>query len=349
MTRIRLRVGRGDRSDVVEVPLGDHLLGSSAACGVVIDGVAERHAWLRPRRGRLLLAPTSHSARRPALDGVRVEAPVVLAPGQAFQLANVHVRPSLVDDDRCLTGRAVGDWRCGREVGSPALARRTYFAMSPMGSGWVHQVEPVAANDAWRRQLERVAEVRCYGRSVVWFEPGEPAVTLDVVFLAQATGSVGWPTEAGIVLVTQLVEALCEYHDQHGPHGALRPALVAIDGEGRLTLSHPDPWSRHANYQPERVRLGGAPDFVSDAYGWWRLALGCARRFPGLSGLRTLLPTPPVGRAPLLVAAEGVRRWAVRAGFDPTGVHLARGIRLMLAHRAKPLVRVKDEKAGQGM
>lgn len=339
MTRIRLRLCRGYRTDVVEVPLGDLLLGTASDCHVVVDGAAARHAWLRPRRGQLLLAPGSKTGRRPAIAGTRIEAPVVLAPGRAFQLSSVSVtadvlaRPGLV-------GQTIGGWVCTRELAGFSPARRSFEAIGPDGPGRVHQVEGAspALATTWPGVIHRVPGV------VVWAEPGPVGLSLATVLEAHAAGAVTWPVEAGVVLLTQLTEALCEYHDRSGPHGALRPELIYVDVNGRVALSHPDPWAVDYAYQPERIRLGGVPDPESDTYSWWRIAHqildGFALRLPILLSVRARLPRPPADRAELLAASEAVRRWAIDGGLDPTAVHLARGIRLADSLRAVPLARV---------
>ena len=338
MARIRLRLRRGYRADVVEIPLRDTLLGSDPHCTVVIDGVADRHAMLLPRRGTLLLAPAANRARRPVLEGTRLEAPVILA-DRIFQLADVQVGASLATGSFSLSGQTVLGWSCGRQVGSARLVRRIYEARHTVDSarsGRVHQLP--SASESWLRALERHTEVARDGDAVAWVEPAAEGISLDVLVAAHVSGAVTWPVEAAIVIVTQLAEALCEFQERVGPHGAVRPELVFLDVDGRVSLGFADPSSVDFAYQAEHVRLGGRPDAASDAFGWWRLAHVVLGAFSGLKAVRARLPVPPRGRAAMLEAAEGVRRWAVEAGLDPTAVHLARGVRV--AHQAPPVGRV---------
>ncbi len=333
MAGIRLRLRRGYRAEVVEVPAQDVLLGSHRDCGVVVEGAAERHAWLRPRRGRLILAPVAGAARRPSMANVRIDAPVVLAPGARFHLGDVLVAPSLSDDLSGLTGRQIAGWRCDREIGSERLRRRIWSASSPRGPGRVHVLADPP--DGWRRWAARSMTLVPHGGAVAWFEPGQPGISLDVLLRAHAAGAVVWPDEAGIVVITQLVEGLCAFHDRLGAHGALRPELVFVGTDGRVSLMLPDPSAGDDDFQPESVRLGAAPTPATDAFGWWRLAHAVLRVFPRLAGARAALPRAPSNRAALIAAADGIRRWAVEAGFDPTATHLARGARL--AERAPRL------------
>ena len=341
MGRIRLRVRRGYRADVVEVALRDVLVGSGPGCDVIVDGVAERHARLLPRRGRLLLAPAPRTPRRPAVFGSRVDAPVVLGPDQPFQLADVEVRAEVVSTEETLVGRMVGPYRAHREIGSEHLGQRIYRAESPNGPARLHQ----AVRTEMAPRFLAVLDGYEVGAQVVWAETGAPAVALNGLLAAHRRGAVRWPVQAGVVLVTQLAEAVCDFHNRVGPHGALRPELVFIDTSGRVSLGFPAATDRSWTFQPEAVRLGQAPDIASDLFGWWRLTHAILSVFADASLVRPLLARPPTDRAELLAAAEGVRRWAVDRGLDPTAMHLRRGVEV--AVRAPPLVRPGPETSGE--
>ena len=343
MTHIRLRLRRGFRANVVEVPAGDILLGSHPDCDVVVAGAGERHARLLPRRGRLLLAPVVDTPRRPAVDGTRIDAPIILGDSAVFALADVHITPKLVFGSPSLAGRPVGPWICGEEVGSALLLRRVHAASGPEGPGRVHHLP---ASVAWENGpppgTTRVED------GLAWFELGLAGIALDTLLDAHDSRAVRWPEEAAIVIVTQLVEALCAFHTQRGVHGALRPELVWLDVEGRLSLMGPDPTARSLDYQPEAVRMGAPPDQASDLFAWWRLAHEVLARFAALAAVRSTLPIPPPNVTALLEAAEGVRRWAVGSGLDPTATHVARGVRV--AERTPPVAwqgKTSDENRAQ--
>ena len=326
MSRIRLRLRRGYRVDVVEVPTADVLLGSDPTCGVVVEGTAAQHAWLLPRRGRLLLAPVAHTPRRPAVDGQRIEAPVVLGAEQTFQLADVAVVAQTASGPAGLEGQQIGPWYGEREVGGALLPQRFFVARSGSTEARLAQISSGDAEN-WQAWLESQTTVYRADGALVWVESGPAAISLQTMLAAHRHRALRWPIEAAVVVMTQLAEALCDYHDRWGVHGALRPELVYVDIDGRLSLPLAAPCGIDLSYQPESVRLGAAPDRNTDLYGWWRLAHRVLAGF-GLRRLRRALPTPPRDRGALLAAAEGVRRWSVEQGFDPTAVHVARGVGL---------------------
>ncbi|MEO1337404.1 MAG: FHA domain-containing protein, partial [Myxococcota bacterium] len=329
---IRLRLRCGYRTDVVEVPSADTLLGSAPDCGVIIANAAPQQAWLLPRRGQLLLAPVANATRRPAVDGVRVEAPVVLAPGQAFQLGDVEVCATRVESAPTL-GTMVGPWRLDRDVGADGVAPNIYLASKPDGFACVFRVchRDIASEADWApRAVDRVAAQAFESGDFWWSVPGPPGFTLDTLMAAHQQGAIVWPAEAAVVLVTQMAEALCAYHDALGPHGALRPELLFVDREGRISLVYPGPGATDWDYQPESVRLGGLPSKTTDLYGWWRLTRWLMLRFPQLAAQAAIWARAPETRGELLAAAESLRRWAIDAGHDPSAMHVARGVRLAL-------------------
>ncbi len=337
MIRLRLRFRRGYRTDAVELPFGDVLLGSGPKAHVVVDGAATEHAWLRPRRGRLLLAPANGTARRPVVDGARVDAPIVLGGRQTFNLSGTEVEAWLDEGPPSLSGTQLGNWRIGRELDSDGLARRTYEASSSAGTARVHQAGLGAPGQWWSAWMS-MTEVFAREGEIVWIEAGPTRMTLEALLNAHALGAVRWPAEAGIVLITQFAEALCAYHDVLGVHGALRPELIVVDIRGRLSLRWPVPGDRAWSYQPEAVRLGAAPTFSTDMFGWWCVAQQILGHFPQMVAAKTRLPVPPSDRSELLAAAEGIRTWSDELGLDPTAVHVARGVGI--ATKTPPIARI---------
>lgn len=319
-------------------------------------GVAGRHARVLARRGRLVLVDLG-SRSGTVVRGESIRAPVVLAPGERFELGSVALR-AWPDDDRSpqpgdrVEGPAARSVALGEERES-VFSEVSWFARAQgeRVEQWTvpaHSLEP-AVIERWTERVlasaERpsgyLAEVLYVGRvrGLPCVAERLPAhVTLAEVDDAVLRGRLRPSLALTYGLAAQLLEAVATVHACFGPHGALCPEAFLLGLDGRLLLRRPGPAPGDLDREDRRQflsparRCGGPPSLIDDRFS-----------LAALDWLGRLIPAGALVHTPLLEIARGLQEGAVEAALDPSAGHIAQVARLLhreptpLARNHRPL------------
>jgi len=309
---LRVAVRHGGRGRVVEA---DDVVsvGADPSCGVQLlgRGVAPRHAVFFERRGRVVVRAAGRF--RVLVDGVSIEAPVVLAPTGEVTVGDYALRPR-VGGGGSWVGAETEVGPVLRELDDPEAGARRYEASSfelvvPDRGGverWRDQVLDFAPDARWIRHGEH--------GGLAWCLP--QGVTAAEVMAAVARGGLHVPVEAIVVVAARVVEDLRAWGD---PHGSVWPERVHLSSTGDVRLGPPGPEPGWRPDAPERFlrpeRRMGAPLEAADD------------RF-ALRGLIVALAGDARRVSWLLNALEGdgfsILERAARANLDPAAHHVAR-------------------------
>lgn len=311
--RIRARAGR--RRQWFESPQTELRIGTSSRCEVQIDadGVAPEHARLVRRRNRVIVVDSGLARRGTVVDGRRVFAPVLLAPGAEVELGEARLRVELAPEaERGLGGERVEGMRVLRELEGP---RGRQYLLEGGNQLWVDRA-PCPGFDRFPESAHLVParpfEGPRHWRGLIEHLP--PGIALsEALELARAAG-VQIPLGARALVALHLAQAVRTLEALGITHGQLGPERVWLGTDGIAML------------RPARP---GHPHPTKDREAWGALA----RMSLGLSDAPAQLPPTPKGHedwAELVgEAAEGV---------DPAPPALARWVRLALSLRGPPLV-----------
>ena len=373
MPRVRVRVAWGLRVEFHEVDSDAVVIGRDDEADLRIDhpSIADRHARLLTRRGRLILVDLRNQGKGIRLGQRRIRAPVTVEPTDRFELGEVQVE-ARITDEAGLVGSEVGGWRVVSEMDSADLDVRRYHVLP--GSGEAGHAELAAACalvetaevERWYgRGREQSAETRKHIPGILGHgqHAGRPyliegvagGVRLSSVTRAVSQSNLRLPAEAAVLILSQVLEAAAAYHAEWGPHGAIEPRLIQLGIDGSLSLLRPGPDpggfedpDRRPFLAPER-KYGAPVSTAADAWAVGRLEpflLGGGARPDWPAELHELLghlcaPTPEPRPRGLSRVAGALRSAANRCGLDPSMAHVARVARLLASRAGRPLGRVR--------
>jgi hypothetical protein len=355
---VRIIVRHGCRGEIHELPSRDLLLGSGEDADLVIDhpSVAESHAKLLVRRGRVLLVDLGAKGKLTRVGNERPRAPAVLSGDGTFWLGAVELAASLVSRSLPLSSLEPRGFSIEHEVEGSDLALRRFLVRkeeltaelaildedcpSDLGRAWAAHVLESAELSA--PHLPRVVDRGEIGGRTFIVEAIPAGVRLELIIDAVARRRLVLPIEARVAITAQVAEAIASVHAVMGPHGSLEPRSIHVGVDGALVLLRPGPLSdrfdarRRAFLAPER-RCGTAASAAADAWSLFEIARRLTpknepAKWP--EGIAPILGSLAAQRAEarrsdLLHVGEEIRALAHEGGLDPGAGHLARVARLL--------------------
>jgi hypothetical protein len=309
---VRLRVRSGARSELHTVPTGDVLLGRRPGCDLAIDhpSVAEEHARLLIRRGRLILVDLGTAPKGTRVGGRRLQAPIAMRDGAAFRLGDVHLNAWVEEQLSPWIGARVLDFRVEREIEAGERGVKRYLAR---------------AEDGRRSEL-----VIAPGREPL-LESSAEGIRLVAVVRAVAR-KLRLPLEAWVAIVAQLAEAAGAFHRRGEVHGAIGPWLVQLGFDGSVNLLGASQRSRGQDAEADRLAVERLTRVLLGPEG--------RRRADWPAPFDPIL-THLMAPASELVEVAGLLRGVAHAEkLDPSTAHVARVVRLLAPDLERPLARV---------
>ena len=282
---IRVQVELNQRSEWCELDGQSWVIGGHHSCELRLShaSVADRHAHLLLRRGRLIVVDCGQAKRGTVVNGHRIAAPVVLGTQGCFGVGELWVKVEHVEE-RCLEGIRLNDFgMVGIEL-PPGIGGVRRFQLSASKELVVAR-EPIDV-DAWAARVGN-CRTQHMTQALLWTNiHGKPAVVesvpsgirLSQVLRVEQTGLLHIPLAARGLIAAHIARALDQRSiEVSAPHGGVSSDMVHLSLDGQALLLVPGPYppsscpsdrSAWVDVALRDLQLQGHSDVVSALHRW---------------------------------------------------------------------------------